>query len=305
MPAALVAVVGNLHFDILVAAPDRPRRGETLLGTGWDEKCGGKGGNQAIEAARHGAAVIMIGAVGDDGFGEKLVKNLKAGKVATHHVEVVSGARSGMSVAILDPAGDYGAVIVPGANWSLGPHHLAAAAELRNAAVLLLQNEATAAVNAEAARLARRGSARIVLNAAPVREGLSDLLTSVDILVVNAVEAEMMGGGKVASLTEARRAADRLLALAPAAIVTAGAAGAAVAERGTETATIEPHKVEAISAHGAGDAFVGALAARLAAGDGLRAAAAYANAAAAALVSTPEASRSGLGPADALRLLNV
>jgi len=142
-----------------------------------------------------------------------------------------------------------------------------------------------------------------VLNAAPARETAAELTSLIDVLVVNAVEADMMGGGRVEGLGEARRAAERLLGLVPAVIVTAGESGLAVAKRGAETATIAAHQVRAISTHGAGDAFIGALAAKLAAGETLSGAAIYANAAAAALVSTPEVSRSCLTASDSLRLL--
>lgn len=291
--AAEVAVLGNLHFDILVSAPDRPRKGETLLGSEWREKCGGKGGNQAIEAARQGVRVSMIGAVGDDRPGAQLVANLARHGVETAHVTIVPAARSGMSVAILDGSGDYGAVIVPGANWLLSPDHISAARDtLLGAAVLLLQNEAIEAVNMQAARLARSGGGRVVLNAAPTRETDPDLLAMVDVMIVNAVEAEMMGCGGVDSLAGAELAAERLLALAPSVIVTAGAAGLAIAQRGADPVRIAARRVRAVSSHGAGDAFVGALAARLAAGEALVAAAHHGNAAAARLVSTPEGPRS-------------
>ena len=308
MPArtAAVAVVGNLHLDILVSAPDRPRKGETVLGSAWAEKCGGKGGNQAVEAARHGAEVAMIGAVGEDGFGAKLLGNLQASNVGTDHVRVVPGIGSGMSVAILDRGGDYGAVIVPGANWCVTSDHIALADEVfRSAAVLLLQNEALEAINLDAARHARGGQARIILNAAPVRATAPDLLDLVDIVVVNGLEAEMLGADPVEDLEGASRAAERLLALVPSVIVTAGPSGLAVAERGAETATVPAHKVEVISTHGAGDAFIGALAARLASGSDLLAAAVYANAAAAALVATPDDARHRLEPGDATRILRT
>ena len=108
----VIVVVGSLHYDIMVDAPDRPRKGETVAGHAWRPKFGGKGGNQAIAAARAGARVRMAGAVGDDEFGRFLLERLAAGSVDRDHVTTLPGTGSGMSVAISDAGGDYGAVIV-------------------------------------------------------------------------------------------------------------------------------------------------------------------------------------------------
>ncbi|TIR87870.1 PfkB family carbohydrate kinase, partial [Mesorhizobium sp.] len=97
-------------------------------GFGWQPKCGGKGGNQALSAARAGARSAMIGAVGDDDFGRALLANLSRSNVDHRFVRVEPGIRSGMSVAIFDDDGDYGAVIVSGSNLTLGEKNVAAAA---------------------------------------------------------------------------------------------------------------------------------------------------------------------------------
>jgi ribokinase len=299
-----VVVLGSLHLDIMVAAPDRPRTGETLAGTAWSEKYGGKGGNQAVEAARHGARTAMIGAVGDDAFGARLLANLRARGVDATHVAVRPGEGSGMSVAIVDPRGDYGAVIVSGANLSLGPEAVeAAAGAIAGARCLLLQNEVPEAANLAAARLARAGGAIIILNAAPARPLAADWAGLLDLLVVNAVEADMLGGGAVSDLAGAAAAAERLLVHAPSVVVTAGGAGLALARADGSSLTRAAHDVRVASTHGAGDALLGALAARLAAGDTRRDALRYANAAAAALVATPEHERATLTTEAAWRLL--
>ena len=109
--ARACSVVGSLHYDIMVRTPYLPRIGETLIGDAWWWKPGGKGGNQAMAAARHGAAVEMIGCLGSDGFGLKLRERLGAAGVDLAHVRtVVQG--SGMSVAIQQADGDYAAVVV-------------------------------------------------------------------------------------------------------------------------------------------------------------------------------------------------
>ena len=117
-PGAVI-VVGSLHYDIMVDAPDRPRKGETVAGYRWRPKFGGKGGNQAVAAARAGAVTRMVGAVGADDFGTFLINGLDAAGVDRSHVCVLEGTASGMSVAISDDEGDYGAVIVSGSNLQI------------------------------------------------------------------------------------------------------------------------------------------------------------------------------------------
>lgn len=297
-----VLVVGSLHYDILIASERLPRIGETFAGSSWMTKCGGKGGNQAIEAARHGSATAMVSCIGNDAFGAQLLDNLKATRVDTRFVERAA-VGSGISVAISDAAGDYGAVIVTGSNALLGEADICAAvSELSPGGILVLQNEVPERANLVAARGARAAGARVVINAAPAREMSADLLDLVDILIVNALEAEMLGGGVVADLPSAALAAERLSGRVPAVIVTAGGDGLALCSRAGSFA-IRPYAVTLISTHGAGDAFVGAFAAQLAQGLSLEQAAAYANAAAAVLVATPEAARYALSHRDTERLL--
>jgi ribokinase len=301
---AEVVVFGSLHLDIMVQAPGRPRLGETMVGQGWSMKEGGKGGNQAVEAARHGARTAMVGAVGADDFGQRLLAHLGQHRVGTEAVRVVPGAASGMSVALVEPQGDYGAVIVSGVNLSLGSEAVAAAAALIGGARwLLLQNEVPEEANIAAAQAAHLGGARVMLNAAPMRGLPLALLSQVDILVVNAVEAEALCDMPLETAAAAAQAANALLGLVPCAIVTAGGHGLAVAARDGGQDTVPAHDVVVCSTHGAGDAFVGALGARLAAGVSLREAVRYANAAAALVVATPPGERGGLGPQAVERLL--
>jgi ribokinase len=297
-------VFGSLHLDIMVQAPGRPRLGETMVGQGWSLKEGGKGGNQAVEAARHGARTAMVGAVGADDFGDRLIAHLRQHCVETQAVRVVPGGASGMSVALVEPQGDYGAVIVSGVNLSLGPEAVAAAASMIGGARwLLLQNEVPEEANIAAAEAAQAGGCRVILNAAPMRELPLGLLARVDILVVNAVEAEALCDAPVESAAGAAYAAKALLALVPCAVVTAGGHGLAIADRHGAHDIVPAHDVVVCSTHGAGDAFVGALGARLAAGAPVRDAVRYANAAAALVVATPPEGRGGLGPQAVERLL--
>lgn len=292
----LVTVFGSLHYDIMVDAPDRPRKGETVTGHAWHPKCGGKGGNQAVSAARAGVRAAMIGAVGDDDFGRALLANLNRAVVDHRFVRVAAGASSGMSVAIFDAGGDYGAVIVSGSNLTLGHADIASASDVMvQTAVLLLQNEVPEAGNIAAARAVKARGGRVVLNAAPARELSDELIALVDILVVNAIEAEFLAGVAVVETLDGAAQAARLLAdLYPLAIVTAGGEGVACCDRIGMTFALPAIPVKVASTHGAGDEFVGALAAGLARGETMHAAVTAANTASALLVSTPEAERDGI-----------
>jgi ribokinase len=285
---ARVVVLGSLHLDILVHASDRPKKGETLPGTAWGYKAGGKGGNQAVAAAQFGARASMVGRVGNDDFGKRLLSHLRDAAVDAEHVYTDPEAGSGMSVAIIDAEGDYGAVIVSGANLRLSNKDLEEARQvIRNAQVLVLQNEVLESTNVAAAKLAKDNRIRVIFNAAPARPLGPGLSAHVDVLVVNAVEAEMICGVAVTSLSAATEAAVLLSEQVASVVVTAGGLGLAVAERGNTPYAEPAHSVKLVDTHGAGDAFIGALAARLASGVSVSEAVRFANAAAALFVSMP------------------
>jgi ribokinase len=301
---ARVVVVGSLHLDIVVRASERPRKGETLPGQSWGYKPGGKGGNQAVAAAQFGASVWMIGRVGNDDFGSRLLGHLKSARVDTQQVSVDLETGSGMSVAVVDAEGDYGAVIVSGANLQLSKAEVDKARHIISGArILVLQNEVPAVTNLAAARLAKDHRVPVILNAAPARPLGRDLAANVDLLIVNAVEAEMICGVAVTTLSAATKAAVILSDQVPGVIVTAGGLGLALAVRGEPSYAEAAHPVILLDTHGAGDAFVGALSARWASGALLIEAVRFANAAAALFVSTPIERKKTVTSDDVMRLL--
>jgi ribokinase len=281
-----VVVLGSLHLDILVRAPGRPMKGETLPGQDWAYKPGGKGGNQAVAAAQFGAEVSMIGRVGDDSFGNSLLTHLRDSNVNTQHVRVDREKRSGMSVAIIDAEGDYGAVIVSGANVNLSQEDVEAAeSTIKRSRVLVLQNEIPDTTNLIAAEIAQHHGVRVVLNAAPSRPLDPHLAACLEFLVVNAIEAEMMCRVPVFNLPSAGEAAEKLSRQVANVIVTAGGMGLAIAKRGQEQRSYPAHTVKLVDTHGAGDAFIGAFVSQLAADASLYEATRFANAAASLFVS--------------------
>jgi ribokinase len=281
-----IVVFGSLHYDIIVKGPGRPRKGETVTGTSWHPACGGKGCNQAVAAARQGVAAAMIGAVADDAFGGALLDHLDRHGVDRRHVRVLVGEGSGMSVAIFDAEGDYGAVIVSGSNLKLGVENVEEASALFAVDnILILQNEVPDAANVLAASAMKKAGGRVVLNAAPARMLSPELAALVDILVVNAIEAQAIAGSPdIGTLDEALAAARVLAASFPVAVVTAGGNGVAFAGREGGGGTVPPIEVQVVSTHGAGDEFIGVMTARLLQGDGIEDALIAANKAAADLV---------------------
>lgn len=252
-----IVVVGSLHYDIVVHAPDRPRKGETVMGHKWYPKFGGKGGNQAVAAVLAGAQTRFIGAVGDDEFAAFLRATLQHHGVSTDHITTIAGHGSGMSVATLDAGGDYGAVVVSGANAMIDTKQFAAHDLWDGAQLLILQNEVPETVNIAAARAARDHGLEVCLNAAPYRALSQELTDLVDVLAVNAIEAQDMGCDQVHDLASAEAAALRLTAIVPTIVVTAGGDGVAWAARGSKARSLPAQQVSVVSTLGAGDAFIG------------------------------------------------
>ena len=281
-----VIVCGSLHLDIIVNASALPRLDETAVGSSWAQVCGGKGGNQAVQAARHGAKTAMIGRIGNDAFGQTLERNLKIAKVDTKCVTTDTALGSGMSVAILQDNGEYGAVIVSGANTTIDPAGLALSwTKLGSAKVLVIQNEVPPDVNVAAAATAKQNGAIVVFNAAPARELSEALIANVDVLVVNRVEAEAISGLAVTNRKSAIAALPALGFEQRSVVVTLGGGGLVVCLKSGDIVEIEALPAKVTSTHGAGDCFVGVLAAELAKGAALVRACHTANQSAAAFVS--------------------
>lgn len=255
-----VTVLGSANID-LVAATDRlPSPGETVLGHDYDEFPGGKGLNQAVAAARVGARVAFVGAVGGDDAGGRLVRLMADEVIDTERVDVVADAPTGRALITVDARAQNCIVVVPGANAEVTGDHIPPSK------VVLAQLEVPLAAVTQAFRAARSAGSLTVLNPAPAAPLPDELLRLTDIIVPNEHEAELLGGA--AALRE--RGVDVV-------VVTRGAAGVTVLER--DTAWNRPAlSVTAVDTTAAGDAFCGVLAARLAAGAPLAAAVEWASA---------------------------
>ena len=261
-----VTIVGSLHYDLMIEGAHLPRLGETAVGRSWHPKLGGKGRNQAVAAAMAGANTRIIGCVGTDDFGQALIEDLDRNGVDRAGVLAVDAA-TGMSVAISEPDGDYGAVIVSSANLALTAGRIRERRELfEYAGVLVLQNEISEEANLAAGEIVHSRGGYVILNAAPARPAAPKLVENVDLLVVNEIEAAQMSSvdydGRAARLDAAGRLAEDWKQVA----VTAGSRGVILAARGHQPLEMPAEIVRVRSTHGAGDCFVGTLAALVAQG---------------------------------------
>ncbi|MDP9410658.1 MAG: ribokinase [Actinomycetota bacterium] len=283
---AEVFVVGSINQDFVLQVERRPEPGETVTDARLATHNGGKGANQAAAAALLGASVILLGRVGDDGFGGPLVRALAEKGVETSLVREASEASTGTAFITVTPDGENAITVAPGANRSLVPDDVdAASAQIAEARVLVAQMEVPRAVVLRAVEVAAESGTRALVNLAPPFEVPRELLERLDPLVVNEHEAAFLLGEKVEGVEGALAAAPRLLDLGPkSAVITVGAAGAVFSD-GATTAHVPAPEAEVVDTTGAGDAFVGALAARLAREAPLEDAVAYAARAGAAAVT--------------------
>ena len=261
-----VAVIGSANTDLTTFADAFPRPGETIFGRSFDLGFGGKGANQAVAARLCGADVVMIGKVGNDLFGEATVKNFAAFGIDTAHVGIVDGVSSGVAPIFVEPNGQNRIIVVKGANDTLKPADVDAAAEtLRNVDTIILQFEIPLETVYYAVRFARKNNIRCIVNPAPALPAqLSEL--AADYFVPNETEAEAIAGLPVHSIDDATKCAAALLQKGfGKVILTLGARGSLLAS--AEGATlIAPFEVTPRDTTGAGDAFIGSFSVFLAEG---------------------------------------
>jgi len=282
-------VVGSANADLVIGVERRPAAGETVLGSDLAVHPGGKGANQAVAAARLGARTALLARVGDDAHGRLLLDSQRKAGVDTVGV-LVGGAPTGVALITVDPSGDNSIVVSPGANARLTPQDVQAAASLLHASpVVSAQLEIPLETVVEVVRNLGPDT-RFVLNPSPPRPLPAEVLAACDPLIVNEHEARVIAGTALGDSPEDW--ARELLALGPrSVVVTLGAGGALVADRGSMT-RIPSVRVEAVDTTGAGDAFTAALAWRLGLGLTPGEAAGYAARVGAAAVTRPGAQES-------------
>lgn len=267
-PLRPVVVLGSINTDLVIRAPHFPRPGETLHGSDFAVIGGGKGANQATAAARLGAAVQFIGAVGADDFGTHRIEELAAAGVDVTAVARVADSPTGVALITVNARGENTIIVAAGANWRVTERDISGAMlAMAAGGVLLAQLELLLETTAAGLARARAAGLTTLLNTAPYKADARSLLQHVDILVANEIEAGDLA--EWASAVTEENAADvaaRLRARGPhTVIVTLGAAGAIVAT-GARTILISAPRVPVVDTTGAGDCFTGAFAAAIVGG---------------------------------------
>ena len=243
-----VCVVGSANLDLVATVERLPSPGETVPGTSYHEYPGGKGLNQAVAAARSGATVAMVGAVGPDAAGDTLRQVMAADGIDASHVRDVESSTGRALIGVSDEAENL-IIVVAGAN------DLVDARNAPPSTVVLSQLEVPLDAIRTAFTDARARGATTVLNPAPVKPLPDEILALCDIVIPNEHEVELLGG------------VDRLLSLVSTAVVVTHGAKGAVVHTTSGSIEVAPHSVTPVDTTGAGDCFCGSACARIAAGD--------------------------------------
>lgn len=270
-PQRKVLVVGSINVDCTVRVSELPRRGETIHGSEPLFLPGGKGGNQAISVVGNGAEAIMIGAVGLDDHGLNAMHSLKEAGVHTQAIAQKSGA-TGTAFIFVEDTGENLIVVTAGANAEVSAQEVEEkiAQFGEENPVVLAQLELPLSAVSQAAASAQKMGGRFILNLAPAEKISSDLLANCDPIIVNENEAEVLTGKSIVSIDDAKALVVELAEMAKSAVITLGADGAVFAQGNSSEATHLPsEKVLVVDTTGAGDAFVGALAAAFSNGNDL------------------------------------
>ena len=291
--AGKILVVGSLHLDVIVHSSRLPKPDETLLGDNVSYRFGGKGGNQALAAAKIDVQVFMAGRIGTDNFGKQIYDTLSNQNINLDGLKMVDEA-TGMSVALIGSDGIYSAVVVSGVNQTIELSEIAVPDDLT---VLVLQNEINTDANFEIIKKVPK-STFVILNAAPALTPNKDFFERIDLLIVNQLEAKMLLNEEP-SIFNNLDALRKLQNLGPKeVIITMGADGYTGISKNGEIFSEPGIKVDVLSTHGAGDSFVGTLAAFICKGEPINIAAQYAQASSALHVKTPIDQREKILQAD-------
>lgn len=263
--AARICVVGSFNADLTARVAAFPRPGETVTASHFTESCGGKGSNQAVAAARCGARVAMVAMLGADGYGDKALalwhgEGMECGSVMRH-----AGLRTGTAMILVDDKGENEIVVAAGANAALGEAEIVAAREhIVGAQIVLGQLEVPVDATLAAFRIAKGAGATAILNPAPADVTIPEALwRCLDILTPNRLEAARLAG--CAGNAAATEVARELIARHGCAVVlTLGGEGVLVAETTGRMTRVPAPRIHVRDSIGAGDAFNGVFATRLA-----------------------------------------
>ncbi len=261
-----VLVIGSINLDIVGSVGHYPKLGETILATNTSLSAGGKGANQALSLQKMGIDVVMVGRTGQDIFADLALSELRKYHVDLTEVKQNEKQSTGLAMIWVDKNGNNSIVVSPGANSELsatGIHDLEGL--FSSSAALVIQLEIPIETVFEAAKTAKKHGIPVILNSAPAAELSDEMFLAIDVLICNETEASLLTGIEIHAIEEAKAAARHLLGKIGEGkvIITLGEMGTIYTEN-MEVVNYQPaFKVEPIDSVGAGDAFVGGLAACL------------------------------------------
>lgn len=280
-----IVVVGSSNVDLIMKVPRLPAFGETVTDGTFAQVFGGKGANQAVGAARAGGRVTFVNCIGDDAYAERMVEGFDADGIDCAHVYRETGVASGHALVMVGDAGGNYLTVAPGANYRLTPERVEAAGDaIREAAVVLVQNEIPVETTARAMALAHEAGVRVLWNFAPASDFPRALLAHRPGLIVNETEAAAVTGISTVNADNAAEVAAQMVAMGCwLAVVTLGSEGAVAltSDAGAEPIHVPAFAVDAVDTTAAGDVFCGTLAVALAGERELAEALRFASAAAA------------------------
>jgi ribokinase len=269
---AKIVVIGSASIDLTVISDKRPQAGETVIGQELVLSPGGKGANQAVAAARLGAEVAFVGAVGKDSYGNQIVDNLKRNQVNTQYVHQLEDVASGTAHIIL-AEGDNSIVVVPAANMQLTPAMVDAALDIiRTADIIMVQQEIPIVVIEHVSKICHDLGVKLLLNPAPIREIPAGVIAAASYITPNEHEAAAL----FPSLS-----LETALAKNPHKLIVTQGKNGALYHDGIQQTLVSGFKVSAVDTTGAGDTFNAAFAVAIAEGKSFAASIKFANAAAA------------------------
>lgn len=271
-----IAVVGSLNVDYTLRVKRLPLPGETLTATGAYTEYGGKGANQAVACARAGGAVSLVGCLGEDAPGAGYLAHLRGEGIETRWIKRTATPTGSAYITVAD-SGENQIVVYPGANWDLRSEDIETAREvIQGCDAILLQLEVPWETVRCAAMLAREGGVPIFMNPSPLRDDFFDLQIPVDVLIVNENEASRLLGRESGLTVEMGQALQKNVGC-ESLVITRGGASTWAFRTNEAPLNMHPPRVRARDTVGAGDAFTGALALRLAEGVSLGEAVRFAN----------------------------
>lgn len=256
-----VTVIGSINYDLIIQQSRLPLKGETFTGDGMVSAPGGKGANQAVQAARLGLKTYMVGKTGDDTFADACFKSLEDANVNCDHVQKLQSINTGLGIVHLLPDGDYYSTILTGANFAIGCDDIQKVEPLlAESKIVILQMEIPTKAVENSIELAHQNGCYVILNLAPPKSIRPEILKLVDCLIVNETEASFLTGTRIDSQESSERAADSLLQrVGDLLIITLGIKGS-IAFRVGQKAFEPTNGIKALDATGAGDSFIGGVA---------------------------------------------